>query len=107
MANALAMNGSDLRGRQIKVSAKRTNVPGLKIRGRGGRGRGGRGAPGMPFDPYGMASMMPMMMNPMMMAMMGGGGRGFGSPYGRGCAWLRRALPPVAPVPFLPPFPAW
>lgn len=73
MEAAVLLNDSELRGRQIKaqapspylsvclrskpcglsmngcmkVSAKRTNVPGLKMRGRGrGRGRGG-------FNPYG------------------------------------------------------
>lgn len=44
--NAIMLDNSELRGRQIKVMRKRTNVPGLK-RGRGrGRGRGpprGRG----------------------------------------------------------------
>ncbi|KAG2445279.1 hypothetical protein HYH02_008746 [Chlamydomonas schloesseri] len=38
--NAVLLDNSELRGRQIKVSHKRTNVPGLKaMRGRG-RGRG-------------------------------------------------------------------
>ncbi|KAK9815583.1 hypothetical protein WJX72_006276 [[Myrmecia] bisecta] len=42
--NALLLDASELRGRQIKVLPKRTNVPGMKMRGRGGfRGRGGRG----------------------------------------------------------------
>ncbi|BGP22625.1 polyadenylate-binding protein 2 [Rhodotorula toruloides] len=42
--NALHLNDSVLRGRQIKVSEKRTNIPGYSGRGgRGGRGRGGRG----------------------------------------------------------------
>lgn len=46
--SAVMLNDSELRGRQIKVTQKRTNVPGLKARGRGrGRGRGGRG--GMPY----------------------------------------------------------
>ncbi|KAJ3086395.1 cytoplasmic RNA-binding protein [Quaeritorhiza haematococci] len=46
VANALVLNDSLFKGRLIKVSAKRTNVPGLAARGRG-RGRGGfyRGAP--------------------------------------------------------------
>lgn len=49
VANALLLDNSDLRGRPLKVSQKRTNVPGLKQRGRGGRGfTGGRG-----FNPYG------------------------------------------------------
>lgn len=44
---SLLLDGSELRGRQIKVLPKRTNVPGFKARGRGrgvrgrGRGRGG------------------------------------------------------------------
>ena len=38
MQNALLLDGSELRGRQLKVLPKRTNVPGLKVRG---RGRGG------------------------------------------------------------------
>ena len=41
MANACLLDGSELRGRQLKVAPKRTNVPGMKA-GRGGRG--GRGA---------------------------------------------------------------
>ncbi|PWO01203.1 RNA-binding domain-containing protein [Tilletiopsis washingtonensis] len=47
VANAMVMNESLFRGRLIKVTAKRTNVPGLSARGRGrGRGRGGpRGRP--------------------------------------------------------------
>lgn len=41
VANAMAMNESLFRGRLIKVTAKRTNLPGLAARGRGrGRGRG-------------------------------------------------------------------
>mmetsp|Transcript_8361 Transcript_8361/g.21414 ORF Transcript_8361/g.21414 Transcript_8361/m.21414 type:complete len:200 (-) Transcript_8361:3307-3906(-) len=46
VAAAVLLTDSELRGRQIKVSAKRTNVPGMKM----GRGRGrGRGR----FNPYG------------------------------------------------------
>jgi len=47
--NACLLDGADFKGRQIKVSAKRTNIPGLSrgrgsYRGRGGyRGRGYRG----------------------------------------------------------------
>jgi polyadenylate-binding protein 2 len=50
--SATLLDGSELRGREIKVSPKRTNVPGLKAfrgggrfggRGRGRAGRGGRG----------------------------------------------------------------
>lgn len=40
--NALALDESVLRGRQLKVTPKRTNVPGMSYRGRGrGRYRGG------------------------------------------------------------------
>jgi len=47
---ACLLEGTELKGRQIKVSPKRTNVPGMRARGRG-RGRG-RGFPGfMPFMP--------------------------------------------------------
>eukprot|EP00127_Corallochytrium_limacisporum_P004050 Clim_evm99s156 gene=Clim_evmTU99s156 len=48
---ACEMNGSIFKGRPIKVTPKRTNIPGLKMRGGrgGGRGgpyhRGGRGGP--------------------------------------------------------------
>jgi polyadenylate-binding protein 2 len=42
--SATLLDGSELRGREIKVSPKRTNVPGLKAyRGGGGRFAGGRG----------------------------------------------------------------
>lgn len=73
-------DGSELRGRALKVAPKRTNVPGMKQggRGRGGRGRGGRFYGGYP-------GMMPMMMPygmPMMYPPYGGGGRGRGR--GRG-----------------------
>eukprot|EP01026_Neomeris_dumetosa_P005646 TRINITY_DN1164_c0_g1_i1.p4 TRINITY_DN1164_c0_g1~~TRINITY_DN1164_c0_g1_i1.p4 ORF type:complete len:229 (+),score=50.33 TRINITY_DN1164_c0_g1_i1:1992-2678(+) len=37
--NALLLNGTELRGRELKVNPKRTNLPGFK-RSRGGRGRG-------------------------------------------------------------------
>ncbi|KAG7014859.1 Polyadenylate-binding protein 2, partial [Cucurbita argyrosperma subsp. argyrosperma] len=53
--NALLLNESELHGRQLKVSAKRTNVPGMKqFRGRrpnsfGFRGR--RPFPSAPFPP--------------------------------------------------------
>ena len=44
VAQALVLNESVLKGRNIKVVPKRTNLPGM-TRGRGGRGgaRGGRG----------------------------------------------------------------
>ncbi|MCJ1243430.1 cytoplasmic RNA-binding protein [Trapelia coarctata] len=45
VAQALVLNESIFRGRNLKVVPKRTNVPGLTRGGRGGRGgpRGGRG----------------------------------------------------------------
>ena len=52
---ALAMNETLFRGRQIKVSAKRTNRPGISTTNRfprGLRGRG-RGGPGRGFNPRG------------------------------------------------------
>ncbi|KAI0170872.1 hypothetical protein BJ166DRAFT_461371, partial [Pestalotiopsis sp. NC0098] len=42
VAQALVLNDSVLKGRNIKVTPKRTNIPGMS-RGRGGRGRGGFG----------------------------------------------------------------
>ncbi|KAI1662705.1 hypothetical protein F4813DRAFT_7885 [Daldinia decipiens] len=45
VAQALVLNDSVLKGRNIKVTPKRTNIPGLS-RGRGGRGRGGFGGSG-------------------------------------------------------------
>lgn len=52
MENALKLDGSDFKGRQLKVTKKRVNQPGMAVRGgRGGRGRGvrGRGPPGRGF----------------------------------------------------------
>ncbi|KAF1764319.1 hypothetical protein GCK72_004266 [Caenorhabditis remanei] len=44
VANAMVMNGSTFRERQIVVTSKRTNKPGMgATRGRGGGFRGGRG----------------------------------------------------------------
>ena len=40
---AMALDGSTLKNRQIKVMPKRTNKPGLIEPGSRGRGRGGRG----------------------------------------------------------------
>ncbi|KAJ0243066.1 Polyadenylate-binding protein 1 [Hirschfeldia incana] len=49
--NSLVLNESELHGRQIKVSAKRTNVPGMR-QFRGRRPRAMRGfMPGPPFYP--------------------------------------------------------
>ncbi|KAI9849276.1 MAG: hypothetical protein M1837_004735 [Sclerophora amabilis] len=47
VAHALVLNESVFRGRNLKVTSKRTNVPGMNRGGRGGRGapRGGRGVP--------------------------------------------------------------
>jgi polyadenylate-binding protein 2 len=60
--NAVILNESPFRGRALKVTPKRTNVPGLAVRGgRGGRGRGvfgyrgrgsGRGRPRGRWVPY-------------------------------------------------------
>ncbi|KAJ9534579.1 hypothetical protein QJQ45_022068, partial [Haematococcus lacustris] len=60
VGNAILLDNTELRGRNIKVVQKRTNVPGLKARGRGrGRGAGymgGRGAYALPFAaPYAAA----------------------------------------------------
>jgi polyadenylate-binding protein 2 len=88
VANALLLNDTEVHGRKIKVSAKRTNVPGMKA---GSGGRGGGGARG--WNPYGM--MMPMMMPMPYMGRgrgrgrgrggrgggRGGGGRGGAAPY--------------------------
>ncbi|XP_031561997.1 polyadenylate-binding protein 2-B-like [Actinia tenebrosa] len=57
--NAVALEDSLFKGRQIKVSAKRTNRPGISTTNRGrGRGRGFRGGGGMggfyqPYNPFG------------------------------------------------------
>jgi len=54
VAQALVLNESVFKGRNIKVVPKRTNVPGMSRGGRGGRGgfRGGRGGRGG-FPPRG------------------------------------------------------
>lgn len=46
VAQALVLNESVFKGRNIKVVPKRTNLPGMSRGGRGGRGgfRGGRGS---------------------------------------------------------------
>ncbi|KAF2223342.1 hypothetical protein BDZ85DRAFT_182808, partial [Elsinoe ampelina] len=53
VANALVLNESVFRGRNIKVTPKRTNLPGMtRGRGRGGGGggfRGGRGGGGFGY----------------------------------------------------------
>lgn len=58
VANAVLLNESLFKGRQLKVNAKRTNIPGLSSTNRGGRGGGGGfgyGAPawGPQFGGYG------------------------------------------------------
>ncbi|KAI0205846.1 RNA-binding domain-containing protein [Astrocystis sublimbata] len=55
VAQALVLNDSVLKGRNIKVTPKRTNIPGMsrgRGRGRGGFGRGGFGGRGG-FHPRG------------------------------------------------------
>ncbi|KAK6121749.1 hypothetical protein DH2020_044512 [Rehmannia glutinosa] len=57
--NALLLNESELHGRQLKVSAKRTNVPGMKqYRGRRPNPYFGSRRPYMPpiYSPYGYGS---------------------------------------------------
>ena len=44
--NAVKLTDTEIHGRKLRVSAKRTNVPGMRQGGRGGRG--GRGG----FNPY-------------------------------------------------------
>jgi len=52
--NALLLNETEFKGRPLKISLKRTNVPGLargRGRGRGGRGRGRGGFPAVGYYP--------------------------------------------------------
>merc|ERR1712070_1370902 len=74
--NSLLLNGSLFRGRQLKVSQKRTNVPGFN-KGKGkGKGKKGKGKGYMMMDPYMMDpywGYYPYMMDPYMMK-----GKGFG-----------------------------
>lgn len=54
--NAIQLSDSLFKGRQIKVNAKRTNIPGISTTNRGYRGRGGRGRSsyrgyGSPYSP--------------------------------------------------------
>lgn len=73
---ACLLDGSELRGRTLKVNPKRTNVPGMRARGRG-RGRGGAGGYMMP-PPF----MMPWMWGGYMPRGRGRGrGRGGYTPY--------------------------
>ncbi len=44
VSNAILLNDTMFRGRQIKVTAKRTNIPGMNRKGGKGRGKG-KGAP--------------------------------------------------------------
>mmetsp|Transcript_56822 Transcript_56822/g.122871 ORF Transcript_56822/g.122871 Transcript_56822/m.122871 type:complete len:199 (-) Transcript_56822:51-647(-) len=58
--NSLLLNGSLFRGRQLKVTQKRTNIPGFNVKGKGkakGKGKGkakgkGKGGYMMWSDPY-------------------------------------------------------
>jgi len=51
--NAVSLNESLFKGRQIKVSSKRTNRPGISTTNRGrGRGRGMRGGFYPPYNPF-------------------------------------------------------
>ncbi|PNS13986.1 hypothetical protein CAC42_6499 [Sphaceloma murrayae] len=91
VGNALVLNDSVFRGRNIKVTPKRTNLPGMtRGRGRGGgggggfpRGRGGFGG-GYGAPPYGGRGGYGG----------GGGGGGYGGPRGGG----------YGPLFFPPPF---
>ena len=49
--NAVKLDGSEFKGRNLKVTAKRVNVPNFHAPGpgRGRGGRGGRGPPGRGF----------------------------------------------------------
>jgi polyadenylate-binding protein 2 len=86
--NALILDGTEHKGRKIRVVQKRTNVPAHQLRGRGrGRGdaRGGRGGRGRG------GGFVPMMMPAFMAAGLGGGmmmyaprGSWRGAPRGRG-----------------------
>lgn len=58
--NALKLDGSEIAGRNIKVSQKRTNEAGMTRGGRGGRGRSMRGRGGRGRSPWPMMPMMPM-----------------------------------------------
>jgi polyadenylate-binding protein 2 len=82
VTNACLLDGSELRNRAIKVSPKRTNVPGMKAGRGGGRGRGRGGRGGGFYGGYGMMPMMPPMMFGYGYPPYGGGGRGRGR--GRG-----------------------
>ncbi|KAI8339633.1 hypothetical protein BC941DRAFT_421030 [Chlamydoabsidia padenii] len=51
VAHALSLDQAEFRGRQLKVTAKRANVPGLMPRGGRGRGRGGHRGGGRGYAP--------------------------------------------------------
>ncbi|TVY22311.1 Polyadenylate-binding protein [Lachnellula hyalina] len=53
VAHALLLNESVLRGRNLKVTPKRTNLPGMASRGGRGRGRGRGGFSSRGFTPRG------------------------------------------------------
>lgn len=77
VTTALQLAGTDLHGRAIKVTAKRTNVPGMK---KGGKGKG-KGGGYYGYGGYGYPMMMPMMMP---FPGKGKGGRGRGKGKGKG-----------------------
>ena len=90
----LVLNDTEFKGRPIKVSEKRTNIPGMAHGGMGmgrGGGRGRGGFPGMFIPPY-MMGMMGMFPPYRGRGGRGGGGRGGsgggsggrGGPGGRG-----------------------
>ncbi|RDL37903.1 Uncharacterized protein BP5553_05336 [Venustampulla echinocandica] len=60
VAQALVLNESVFRGRNLKVVPKRTNLPGMtRGRGRGGMRGGGRGGAGGGYTPYGRGGFAP------------------------------------------------
>lgn len=78
--NAVLLNDSELHARLIKVTAKRTNVPGMRARGRGGRAGGRSGGYFPPFPPFGFGGGAYMVV-PARGAFRGGGRRGRGRGY--------------------------
>merc|ERR1719148_524119 len=49
--NSLLLNGSLFRGRQLKVTQKRTNIPGWNYKGKSGKGKGKSKSKGY-YDPW-------------------------------------------------------
>lgn len=70
IANAMILNETEFKGRTLKITPKRTNIPGFNRGGRGGRGRGRGGPRGGFAGGYEDAS--------------GGAGGGYGPVRGRG-----------------------